>query len=547
MKLKKTRWQIKDLIDLEYFLHIDADDATQNHGLNIDTRDRDIFLKYIQPRLPEIKSLPRRFIIKDWLDRRRELEKKSVGVKTILPGEAFSEISRFMGYGLFILGGLSGIGLAVFLLTYTGTAPLNISAYLGTTVFVQILLLLLLGGLLLIRMIRPQRFYSSVIYTLLSNLIIALAGKLKQRIMKSLSGAQREGLSAVTGLMRGKKQIYGSLFYWPVFIIAQLYGIGFNLGVLGTTLLRVIGADLAFGWQSTLQVSAKAVYGIIKWLAVPWSWFVSPDLAYPSLSQIEGSRLVLKDGIYHLSTPDLVAWWPFLCFAVLFYGLLPRIVLFVFGRMTQKYLLNRIELTHSNCDQLVDRMVTPRIQFNGTKEFRSTTTSTGNVDETLVKVDNASMDKKFIVLIPDDIFEVGSGDELDILARQSLGGKVVDKIRIDNTDTDDAFTPEHLIPAKAMNDWTHILILKEAWQPPIMEDITFIRTLRHYLGDSTPILVGLIGKPRHETIYTQVSAIDWRTWKEKFTALGDPYLRIERLVHETNMNFHHSKFKKGND
>jgi len=519
---------------MEYFLHIDADEIIQSHRSNIDARDRDIFLKYIQPRLPKSKSLPRRFIIKAWLDRRRDIEKNTIGANTILPGEAFDEISRFMGYGLFILGGLSGIGLAVFLLTYTGTAPLNISAYLGTTVFVQILLLLLLGGLLLLRMIRPQRFYSSAIYALLSNLIIALAGKLKHRIMTSLSGARREGLSAVTGLMRGKKQIYGSLFYWPIFILAQLFGIGFNLGVLGTTLLRVIGADLAFGWQSTLQVSSTGVYGIVKWLAVPWSWFVSPDLAYPSLSQIEGSRLVLKDGIYHLATPDLVAWWPFLCFAVLFYGLLPRIVLFVFGRMTQKFLLNKIELTHGNCDQLVDRMVTPRIQFSGTKDLRSTTNTNGDVDETQGKVDNMSMDKKFIVLIPEDIFEASSGDELDILIGQALGGEVVDKIRIDDVDTDDAFAPEHLIPAKVMKDWTHILILKEAWQPPIMEDITFIRTLRHYLGNSTPILVELIGKPGPETIYTQVTPINWRTWKERFTALGDPYLRIERLVHENS-------------
>jgi hypothetical protein len=527
----KTRWHIKDLIDLEYFLHIDADDVTENRRMDIDDRDRDIFLNYIQPRLSETKSYPRRFIIKSWLGRRREMEKDTTGAKTILPGEAFTETSRLLGYGLLILGGLSGIGLAFSILSYIGTAPLNISVYLSTTVFIQILLLLLLCGLLLIRLIRPRLFYTSVIYSILSRLIIALAGKLKQRVMTSLSGARREGLSAILGLLRGKKRIYGSLFYWPIFISAQLFGIGFNLGILGTTLLKVFGTDMAFGWQSTLQVSAQVVHAIVKWLAVPWSWFVPPELAHPTLAQIEGSRLVLKDGIYHLATPDLVAWWPFLCFAVLFYGLLPRIALFSFGRMTQAYLLGKIELTQGACDQLVDRMVTPRVRFGTPGGSWPNATIATVSDESPVEVENTIAEKNFIVLIPDDIFEACSDENLESTIEQTLGGHVVEKIRTGNADTDEAMAPDRLIPAGPEKGWTHILILQEAWQPPIIEDIAFLKALRHHLGDRTPILVGLIGKPNPETIFTRVTPINWQTWKERLTALGDPYLRLERLIH----------------
>jgi len=531
----KTRWHIKDLIDLEYFLHIDADDATQPPRLDIDARDREIFLKYIQPRLAQTKSNPRRFIIKSWLDRRCEMERDRTGTQAFLPGETLAETSRLLGYGLFILGGLAGIGLAFSLLTYTGTAPLNISVYLGITVFVQVLLLLLLGGLLLIRLIRPRLFYTSVIYSVLSRLIIALTRKLKQRFMTSLSGDRREGLSAILGLVRGKNQIYGSLFYWPVFNSAQLFGIGFNLGILGTTILRVLGTDMAFGWQSTLQVSEGVVHGIVKWLAVPWSWFVSSELAHPTLAQIEGSRLVLKDGIYHLATPDLVAWWPFLCFAVLVYGLLPRIVLFFFGRVTQTYLLGKIELTHGACDQLIDRMITPQFRFGAqsaiTGEERPTTTIEPISDEPLVEVDNTLTDRAFMVLIPDDIFEACSDDDLERTIGQALGGHTIKKIRMGTADTDETIAPDRLIPVGLENGWTHILILQEAWQPPIIEDIAFIKALRHHLGNRTPIIVGLIGKPKPETIFTEVTPINWRTWKEKLSTLGDPYLRLERLVH----------------
>ncbi|MEA3231625.1 MAG: DUF2868 domain-containing protein [Thermodesulfobacteriota bacterium] len=531
----KTKWHIKDLIDLEYFLHIDAENADQSSRLDIDARDRGIFLKKIQPRIPKTKSYPRRFIIKSWLDQRREMEIGTTGAKAVLPGEAFAETSRLLGYGLFFLGSLSGIGLAFSILTYTGTAPLNISVYLGTTVFAQILLVLLMGGLLLIRLIRPRLFYTSVIYSILSRLVITLSGKLKQRVMTSLSGGRREGLSAVLGLVRGKKQIYGSLFYWPIFILAQLFGIGFNLGVLGATLLRVLGTDMAFGWQSTLQVSAGVVHSIVKWLAAPWAWFVPPELAHPTLAQIEGSRLVLKDGIYHLATPDLVAWWPFLCLAVLFYGLLPRIGLFFFGLTTQRYLLDKTELTHGACDQLVDRMLTPQVQFGvqfGTSvESRPDTTRVVVPEEISAEKKNTITEKRFIVLIPDDIFEVCSDEDLVMTIGQTLGGRVAEKIRIDQGDTDEIIAADRLSAVGSKNGWTHILILQEAWQPPIIEDLAFIKALRHHFGERAPILIGLIGKPKSETIFTRVTPINWRTWKEKLATLGDPYLRLERLVH----------------
>ena len=183
---------------------------------------------------------------------------------------------------------------------------------------------------------------------------------------------------------------------------------------------------MAFGWQSTVQVSEGVVHSIVKWLAVPWSWFIPPELAHPTLAQIEGSRLVLKDGIYHLVTPDLVAWWPFLCFAVLFYGLLPRIVLFFFGRVTRKYLLDKIELTHGACDQLVDRMTTPQVrfgvQFGASGESRPNAAIATVSDEPPVEVDNTHIDKEFMVLIPDDIFEACSDDSLERTIGQLWAG-----------------------------------------------------------------------------------------------------------------------------
>lgn len=522
----KTRWNIENLIDLEYFLHINAEQKKNK------SKDRDIFLRYIQPHLSQSISYTRRFIIKAWLDQCKKMEKGSNGGETFLPGESFNEAFRLLKYGLFILGSLVGIGLAFSLLSYTGTAPLNISVYLGATVFIQILLLLLLGILFLIRIVQPSLFYKSVIYSGFSHLTIILTRKLMRRIKSSFSGTRREGLSAIFGLIQGKKQVYGSLFYWPVFNSMQLFGIGFNLGILATTLLKVLGTDLAFGWQSTLQVGADAVYKIVRGMAVPWSWFVPPEIAHPTLDQIKGSHLILKDGIYHLTTPDLVAWWPFLCLAVIFYGLLPRIIIYFAGLLKQKNLLDNIELKHADCDQLMDRMTTPDVFVGSPGESISKKKGVNYSKDTTIVFDNQLMDKKFVILISNDIYDTVSDESLNTIIGRSLRGQIVEKIRIEDIETTENITQIHSKLSNLKKDWTHLIILTEAWQPPLVEDMAYIKALRHHFGQQIPILIVLIGKPKIDNIFTPVDPINWQTWKEKIMALGDPYLRTERLVHE---------------
>jgi hypothetical protein len=353
----KTRWRINDLIDLEYFLKSDENSGDESARKAQVQQDRDIYLSHIEPIIKTGGRLSRRSIIGLWLKQRRVAEKEALGSDTILPGEAFQEIHRLFLYAFAILGYFTGVGLAFSFLIYSGTRPLNVSIYVGTFIIIQILLLLLLVGFSLVRWVNRSVVRTSLLYSLVSGLLVKLLVKVKSEALKKLSGKRRGSIQLAIGLAQGKKRIYGSLFYWPVFILSQVFGIGFNLGVLSATLLRVLGTDIAFGWQSTVQLSTHMVYDLVKIIAVPWSWFVPSDVAYPSLAEIEGSRIVLKDGIYHLATQDLVSWWPFLCLAVLFYGLLPRITLLIVGLIAQNRVLGKQEFTHSACDQLMHRMV----------------------------------------------------------------------------------------------------------------------------------------------------------------------------------------------
>ena len=153
-----------------------------------------------------------------------------------------------------------------------------------------------------------------------------------------MAAEKRVSVNHAFGIFKARSTVYGSLFYWPLFTLSQLFAIGFNVGLLTATLVKISTSDLAFGWQSTMQFSAEAIHRAVMLAALPWSWFVPPASSYPSLAEIEGSRIILKEGIYHLTTGNLIAWWPFLVFCLLFYGLFVRMTFFFIGKVMERKL-----------------------------------------------------------------------------------------------------------------------------------------------------------------------------------------------------------------
>jgi len=136
--MKKMRWCIKDLIDLEYFLGSDEGDGDESARISLIDQDRAIYLEHIQPLEDDGQSLSRRRTIRAWLERRKEMEKSESGPGRMLPGEAYEEICRVLGYGFLISGLITGSGLAFSFLNYQGTEPLNVSSYLGGFVLTQV-------------------------------------------------------------------------------------------------------------------------------------------------------------------------------------------------------------------------------------------------------------------------------------------------------------------------------------------------------------------------------------------------------------------------
>jgi len=468
------KWHIRDIIDLEYFFHKDAvsQSAEDQHYLN--ERDRNIFLDSVSPGIKEGKTPARQFIIQAWLNRRREEEAAG---NAVLPGESFESLYSSFRIFFVLAGILLGGGAGLSFLNYTGTRPLNVFVYLSLFVFSQILLLLLLLLFSLYRVKKKSFLSSSPLYRIIGRSMLRIVLWARSRLAEKLGADHRSRMESTLGIIRSKGSTYGFLFFLPIFILTQLFAIGFNLGLLVTTLFKVITADIAFGWQSTLQLSSIAVHSLVQKIALPWSWLASGDPAYPSLAQIEGSRIILKEGIYHLSTPDLVSWWPFLCFSVLFYGLLPRLLLFWGAVAAQNRLLGSLDFNQGVYEQLLLRMTTPLVSTRGRRVDDSGAAHEADADYSgmdLTPPDDRSTGKNLLVMIPDDIFDACSREGIKSAVQNRFGSVVTEIVRINKDYETDAGILANLKERRQPEE-TDILLIQEAWQPPIVEYINFIK------------------------------------------------------------------------
>ena len=521
--MSKTRWHIRDIIDFEYFLTRDEQEEETTKSASNAHRDRTIYLEHVQPMESRGQAVTVDHALRIWLKNRRQIEKSKIGFEGFLPGETFDEIYRLVLYLFAIIGLFTGAGLAFSFLNYKGTEPVNVTAYLGGFVLTQIFTLFFLFFMLLIRSWKNHPLRSSVVFILLTGLIGKIMRRVKRSSLKALSGSKRDMLEGTIGLIQGKRQVYGSLFYWPVFFPSQLFMAALNVGVLSATLLKVLGSDIAFGWQSTIQLGSPFVFKLVKTIALPWSWFVPADTAYPTLAQIEGTHMVLKDGIYHLQTVDLVSWWPFLCLSVLFYGLLPRVIVLIVGLTAEKRALYRIDFLYGAPARLYNRMKTPNVGTKGDL-VEMEGPSHGDIHHSKdSKVQTGTRSgRDLIALIPDEIFDTCPIDELKDLVFKRTGAKFLSRISFNE---EDIFQMEKFKGEQNPD----ILLLLESWQPPIRESLFLLKDLRKAVGESSKIILGLLGRPREELFFTRIKADDYKAWENKIKTLQDPNLELERL------------------
>jgi hypothetical protein len=382
--------------------------------------------------------------------------------------------------------------------------------------------------------------------------------------------------------------LYGHLFRKPLFLGVQVFAMGFNLGVLGSTLLRILFTDTAFGWASTIQGGSHAVFRLVSLMALPWLGFVPAEVAFPSLEEIQGSRIILKDGIGLLTTPDLVSWWPFLCLSLLVYGLLPRVALFVWARLLLARDLARFPFDHGDADRLLRRLVLPRVSTAGrpvprdpgpapeaapprsrsgrpsgesavnpcpdlAEKARGSHTRTGPRGSGTRHPDQDSRGAAgearqalgpgpepalghhrdaYLVLVPGEIHGEIPWTDLENLCLGLLGRPAALSLTLEGDLDEDLCTVGRALSEAgngAGRPWAGIVVLQEAWRPPISQTLEFVRSLRGLAGERVAILLLLVGKPRPGSYLTPPSAMDLSIWKAWAARLDDAFLQLVPL------------------
>jgi hypothetical protein len=297
----------------------------------------------------------------------------------------------------------------------------------------------------------------------------------------------------------------------------------FSAGLLTATVYRLITSDIAFGWQSTIQFTTPFIHAIVRTLALPWSWIVPDHYSYPSEAQIEGTRIVLKDGIFHLATQDLVSWWPFLVLCIIVYGLLLRFILTLIGRFGRKRSLRNLQLNTPAHIQLVQRMQSPLV----TSQAETVSNHNGAYREPAVsnrrgKAVHAA--GSILLLIPAEMD--GHEDVKRLHERLERSGfRVIDhRFFMAGYDSD-----QRLVDELAARKWppdTGIAAVMEAWMPPINETLMFIQNVRYAVGPAVPVWVVLAGQPGSDGVPAGPSASERLVWQQKIDERADPYMDL---------------------
>jgi hypothetical protein len=511
-------WSLADLLDLEFLLDKDRQEIMAGGEEKLHRRDREIYQK-IEALCPD--SDAKRLsscLLRHWLEQRRKAA--SALDSEPLPGQIFFELIRISCWLFFGAALVSGWGLVFSFLTYGGKAPINVATFLALFVGTQLLLLFILLFFLAAGRLktRPQL---PLTYSLIQRGLLALLKKLGRRFFSSKSYPWLEQLS---GNFHAYGDLYGLLFMLPVFLLIQLAAVGFNLGILAGLLFKVMTTDLAFGWQTTLTTGPEAVARLVELLALPWSWLFPAGTGYPDPAQVEGSRIILKEGIRHLNSTALSSWWPFLFLCVTVYGLVPRLLLYAGGRVAAHHLLRVFQFDSAAHHQLLQRMQTPILTTSEKEKPRQP--AVDSVEEKKAPESKTRPTAgRALLLVPEELREEYPVDILRARIGRQAGYREMEVFFFDPYDDQPALAGASFSTVVADRQ-EPVLLLQEAWQPPINEFLHFLGHLRKQLGNKVLITVFLIGKPEPNSPLTPPRSQDRAVWMDKISALGDPRLGV---------------------
>lgn len=462
------RWSIPQLLRFEQYRQLDSD---QDEEL-LATRDRSVWQQFSSHN-PDDKG--RSSLYRFWLSQRQQQPIQPDG------GEIFTHSFTVVSQLLMLLGLLSGIGITASALYYDGTVPVNVALFLGVVVAPQLLLLALLMVSLLLAFSGSPLF--TAWYQPAASFSQWLLAKVWKRYARITGGGVGEAADDATingQILRQTLKLHRPLFTNRALRLMQSMGIAFNIGVVGCMWVLLAVTDRAFGWQSSLTGSAETVQAVISTLALPWSAFIESGL--PTLEQIQTTHILLGSGAAEsLQQQDFKAWWPFMMLCVLVYGLLPRLLIWLFAAIRERNLLENLDFADYHYQALWRRMQSVDLHSYGKPSEHS-----AEADEAHTPVET--------------IRQIASQPSLNVyLQRDTLSRYAEEYLK-----TWLPLSDEHQANIQTIDQLAEIqptsglpaYLIVEGWQPPIEETLHGLAEVAERLaGQGSDLHLLLLGKP----------------------------------------------------
>lgn len=484
------RWTIARLLQFEQYQSQDEHSDAQS----ITTRDRALFQSLDEKQ----RTRPRAYLA--WLHER-------IPAQPLAPDTGLLFVRSYQGASwlMIVVGLLMGAMVCFGALNYDQAMPVNVAIFLALIVLPQLLML----GLLVF----------SVVLSLLGGSWFSAwyrpAASIGQRLMNLFwrqDSIKNGAESSDDAVLKGEvlKQCFGlhsGIFANRTLRLFQVLGIAFNCGVILSLLLLLAITDRAFGWQSSLTESPEVVAQIVTSLAWPWREIWGAGIGFPTLEQIQSSRILLNSAGVDYQSMALKAWWPFLLLCVVFYGLLPRVLVYLFALVREPWLLSRLGFDSFHYQELWRRMQSIDLRSSGQPSTHSVEAS-----ETRTPMTQVSDGISCAYILQNSLERYQEQYLISWLPKSTAQ---CDLIEVES------------LAAISTEQQESAYVVIEGWQPPIEEVLLAVVDLAKRLAsDKLDLHLLLLGKPS-KAGSKPVTPRQADVWRKKL----DIYQQANIIVH----------------
>jgi hypothetical protein len=239
---------------------------------------------------------------------------------------------------------------------------------------------------------------------------------------------------------------------------------------------------------------------------------------------IEESRYyrVASDPVTRDEAARLGRWWRFVALTMAVYGLLPRLITFAFARSRLRSAVRAALEAEPGLTAVVRRIHRAQVETQA-PEAEATIATSARADASSRPGARSPGSVRAVVnwsAVPVDA---------DLLATAFPGAKVFPAggaaaVR------DDLALAKSLAAADGEGD---VVIVVKAWEPPLMEFIDFVNTLRETpAGDPSMRIVLPVGLDDTGGAPGRASPAQLKVWRDKLATIGDPWLRVVDKLEE---------------